>query len=536
MTLKKYLEKRNFKITIEPKVQKKNLNQKAKDGDIYVIQKHAARHLHYDLRLQLGNALKSFAVPKGPSLNSDIKRLAVEVEDHPLEYANFEGTIPENQYGAGSVIVWDNGSWQCEGDSKKAYQKGNITFQLKGKKLKGKWKLIRMQSKNKNDKKNWLFFKLKDKYEKKDYDIVKNKPYSVMNTPKKSTQKNTPLSLNVLNELKKITHIKKSKIPKAIKPQLCTLTISPPLENNWIHEVKFDGYRIITVKDKTINLFSRNGLNWTNKLSAIQDALSALSLPSIILDGEIVALDKKGISNFQMLQNYFDDKKSKSTHLQYYVFDILYYNGYNLMKVPLLERKRLLKLIFDHCETRLKSNIIIYSDYIQGKGEVIFKKACQKKLEGIISKEITSPYEQKRTTSWLKTKCKKQQEFVIGGFTLPKGNRNALGALLLGYYDHNQKLIYSGKVGTGFNETTLENLKKNLAKITCQASPFLTFPKMKLSDIIWVKPKLIAVINFLSWTKDGRLRHPSFEGLRNDKNPKSVVKEVENAAKVKTKK
>ncbi len=484
MTLAKYKIKRDFNKTREPKGQTKKPKKSAKL--LYVIQKHAARHLHYDFRLELNGVLLSWAVPKGPSLDPTVKRLAVHVEDHPVKYGSFEGIIPQGQYGAGTVKIWDKGEWISEDDNpKKAYKNGNMKFLLKGKKLKGSWKLIRI---NKNDK-TWLLFKGKDVDAKeiKKYDIELN--------------------------------LKPSPVPKEFFPQLATLVDQPPTGKKWLHEIKFDGYRIIAIKNKgKTRLMSRNNIDWTNKFISIANEINKLPIENLIFDGEVVVLDKDKKSNFQALQNAI--KNNIDNKFYYYIFDLPYYKKYNLTSLSLLERKKYLQEIL-----KTKSDTLLYSDHIFGSGKKVFEKSCKLGLEGIISKDSTSPYVSKRTTTWLKSKCIKRQEFVIGGYTKPQGARNYFGALLIGTYNKRGELIYHGNVGTGFTEATLKSLHKLLKQNESSDNPFTTKPP-RMKQIKWVKPKLIAEVEFTEWTTDGSLRHPSFKGLRNDKKAKNITQEI----------
>lgn len=485
MSLKTYHHKRNFNETPEPAGKRTQKILKS----LFVVQKHDASHLHYDFRLEMNGVLKSWAVPKGPSLDPTVKRLAVHVEDHPLEYGSFKGIIPKGHYGAGTVEIWDTGSWEPEDEHPyKAYKNGSLSFSLKGKKLKGRWKLIQIKS----DPKHWLLMKLND-------------------DNKQKTSKN--------NSITKTKEVVKKNLPSKITPQLATLVQEAPTTSEWLHETKYDGYRLTCIIQKnTITLKTRNNLDWTKKFLKIVKAIKTLKLTNTILDGEIVVVDKNQKSDFQLLQNSIKEQLDKN--LLYYLFDIIYYDGYDLSNVPLIERKLLLKKLLSS-----KNKIIKYSSHQQGKGDKAFHKACKLELEGIISKKIDSPYIQKRTHNWLKVKCVKRQEFVIGGFTPPKGQRTFFGALLLGYYDNNGKLKYCGRVGTGFTDISLEEIAQKLNKHRVSNSSFEQTPP-DTKQAIWVKPVLIAEIEFSEWTSDGILRHPSFKGLRNDKAAAKIRKEI----------
>lgn len=518
MLLKRYRKKRNFKDTSEPRGKIKS----AKSKNLYVIQKHAASHLHYDFRLELDGVLKSWAIPKGPSLDPNVKRLAVHVEDHPLEYGNFEGNIPKGQYGGGAVMLWDKGEWLIEKeDPNKAYEKGSLTFSLKGKKLKGLWKLVRIKS----SPDNWLLIKIEDKYARSstNYDIIQKKSKSVVSgksieqlakanisQQKKSKE---PGKAKVKTKIK--PKGKRQRIPSLIKPQLATLVEQPPQGDEWLHEIKFDGYRLIAfIENKNVRLMTRNNQNWTSKFPSIVKELTKLALPNAIFDGEIVILDKDQRSDFQLLQNAIKDNKNKK--FIYYIFDLIYYDGYDLSSEPLIERKKILHTIITS-----DTAVLRYSDHVFGSGAAVFAESCKLSLEGIISKNINSLYVQKRTRNWLKVKCLKRQEFVIGGYTLPKASRKNFGSLLLGVYSKNKKFIYCGHVGTGFNDKSLTSIFKQLKKHETTHMPFEKMPPGS-KNVKWIKPVLIAEVEFAEWTSDSILRHPSFKGMRSDKSPKSI--------------
>lgn len=499
--LNEYKRKRNFHASPEPQGKKHSHS-----SHIYVIQKHAARRLHYDLRLEWDGALKSWAVPKGPSLDPSIKRLAVHVEDHPIEYADFEGNIPKGNYGAGSVIVWDNGTWEPQDDNiRSAYKKGKITFLINGKKLKGLWKLIRIQA----DPKNWLLMKVKDKYSKSNFEITDKQKLSVKTHH--SIEKVAKLTSSIE---------KHSPFPDKISPQLATLAQMPPDSEEWLHEVKLDGYRFICfINHDNIRLVTRNYNDWTYKFPAIVKALKNLKLKNVILDGELVALDKHSLSNFQLLQNSIDENKEKD--LVYYIFDILYHEGKSLFDMPLLKRKALLEKLLKNNNSKK----IRYSDHVTGNGIEVYQKACSLGLEGIISKKVDSFYTQQRTRNWLKLKCQKQQEFVIGGYTDPNGNRRHFGSLLIGYYDKKHKLQYCGHVGTGFTDESLKKLYTIMRKHIIPYPPFAPNPLVD-KQAHWIEPVLVCIVEFSEWTQDKILRHPSFKGLRKDKPPQKVTLET----------
>lgn len=531
--MQEYHRKRDFKRTSEPFGKKKKSAHKL----IYLIQKHAASHLHYDFRLEFEGVLKSWAVPKGPSLDPKVKHLAVHVEDHPIQYATFEGIIPEGEYGGGTVMVWDSGYWQSlDEDPKKAYHSGNMSIELHGKKLQGRWKLIRT-SRGTNNKEQWLLFKINDQYSRpeSDYDITKQEPESaktgrtlqqikedadrIWTRKGERKEKKSPVKKKYPRiTLSNLSGAVKTNLSHIYRPELATLVSKPPLGDQWLHEIKWDGYRLLAeVRNKTVTLLTRRGNDWTHHFPALAQAIANLKFKDIVLDGEIVALDKKLQANFQLLQNSLEEPAIKSP-LIYYVFDVLYYNGYDLQSMQLIDRKNLLKSIL---EAHSSTTHVRYNDHIIGNGEVVYKNACDISLEGIISKKLTSHYNQRRTKDWLKIKCTRRQEFVVGGYTDPKSSREYFGALLLGYFS-NSDFIYCGKVGTGFTQASLKELSKTLKKYEQKNNPFVSYPEKNTRHIHWLKPVLVAEIDYLSMTEEGLLRHPSFKGLRSDKKAAAV--------------
>jgi bifunctional non-homologous end joining protein LigD len=473
--LKVYNRKRNFKITKEPSGKKKALKKNKKLS--FVIQEHHARRLHYDFRLEWEGVLKSWAVPKGPSSDPGEKRLAVQTEDHPLEYGKFHGTIPQGEYGAGEVFIWDKGTWEPIGDPEAGMKKGHLEFKLNGGKLQGNWMLIRTHYKGREDKKNWLLIK-------------------------RSDEKKRNLS---------------DPWPDFIAPQLPRLVTSVPDESEWIHEMKFDGYRIQGhIKNGIAHLYTRNALDWSNSFPHILKGLGRLKCEDAIMDGEIVALDEDGRTHFQRLQNSLKSKNDLG--LRYYVFDIMYLNGQDLRALPLLERKEILKQLLKNAGEH-----ILYSDHFLDGGVEFYQLSCDHHLEGIVSKLADSPYRSGRSDLWTKTKCTLRQEFVIGGWTDAQGGRSGFGALLLGVYEEG-KLRYAGRVGTGFDLQTLRYMRKMLSGLEVEESPFeLNSPKGK--NLHWVKPKNVCEVSFTQWTDEGFLRTPVFMGIRKDKPAADVSKE-----------
>lgn len=531
MTLSQYKKKRDFSKTPEPEG-----ISPARSHFLFVIQKHAASHLHYDFRLELKGVLKSWAIPKGPSLDSTVKRLAMQVEDHPIAYGNFEGIIPKGQYGGGTVMLWDNGHWvPLDKNPQTAYEKGHLRFELQGKKLKGRWDLIRFK-----DEKHWFLIKYKDAFEKnqKDYDVteedksvlshqtmdgitdnyqhvwsiegLKSRAKKIIDKMRASRKKNRFLPKD----------LKSTSFPDFISPQLATLVNEPPQGNQWLHEIKFDGYRILAFKKgDSVVLKSRTNKAWTTELPSIVNAVKTLPITNVVLDGEVVLLDKEGKSDFQLLQNAIKDEVPAS--FVYYIFDILYYEQYDLRFLPLVERKSILKSAL-HGD----SSVLYYSDHILNDGQSMFTHACKLALEGIISKRADAPYHSNRSSDWLKIKCVKRQEFIIGGYTNPQGKREHFGALFLGVMNNTGELDYVGNVGTGFTKISLKEIYQALIENSGSTNPFTTTPP-GARCAHWLIPNLVCEVEFTEWTKDGHLRHPSFKGLRMDKEPLNVIREKE---------
>lgn len=520
MSLDSYHKKRDFKKTPEPKGRVHH-----RPNHLYVIQKHAASHLHYDLRLELEGVLKSWAVPKGPCLDPDVKRLAMHVEDHPIDYGTFEGIIPAGEYGGGTVMLWDEGEWESlDDDPLKAYNKGHLRFNLNGEKLQGRWDLIRFK-----DEKHWFLIKHKDEFCRaiNDYDITVKEPLSVLthqSIDEISENYDKVWSSRKLAKKKVKINIKldlpKSPFPDKVSVQLATLVDKAPDTDEWIHEVKFDGYRILALKQNNkVTLLSRNQIDWTKKFQNIVDEVKELPVNNVILDGEIVMLDEKKRSSFQRLQNSLE--AGDDSLFTYYLFDLLYIEHYDLRNLPLLERKKHLKALLPQ-----KNSNLHYSDHYQGEGRKFFEHSCEFGLEGIISKKADSLYYGTRSRSWLKTKCIKRQEFVIGGFTAPKRSREYFGSLFLGVFNDSGGLVFAGNVGTGFTNESLKALHHRLEKLVIDKNPFTSRPT-GFKSATWVVPEIVVEVEFTEWTEDGRLRHPSFKGLRMDKKAKDIHEEKE---------
>lgn len=518
--LSEYRAKRDFTRTAEPQG-----DSKVAADRIFVVQKHDASRLHYDLRLQIGGVLASWAVPKGPSLNPADKRLAVRVEDHPVGYATFEGTIPKGQYGGGTVIVWDRGTWQPKvPDPGQAIEQGRLAFTLTGERLRGSWTLTRMGTNGEKaaGKEQWLLIKSKDDAARETGSITDELITSVVTG----------------QDLAEVAKDGKPRRPSRVKPvapavrdqgssraeppfgfQLCTLSESAPTSGKWLHELKFDGYRLLAVREgKSVQLWTRGGLDWAAKFQPIVAALQELDSDHAVIDGEAVVLDKDGRSSFQGLQKAMKAKRFK--RLAFFAFDLLMLNGSDLRQAPLTERKSLLR------ELVPEDSLLRFSDHVSGSGEPVLGEACRLGLEGIIAKRADAPYVAGRSRTWLKVKCDNRQEFVVIGWSDPSGSRAHLGSLLLGVYKPSGGLVYTGRVGTGFDADDLREIKKRLSPLARKTCPADSPPNAaERRGAHWVRPEMVVEVRFGQWTDDGRLRHPSFIGVREDKDPLLVVRE-----------
>jgi bifunctional non-homologous end joining protein LigD len=514
--LARYWSKRNFGVTSEPR------------GDVaasgaelaFVVQKHHASRLHYDFRLELDGVMLSWAVPRGPSYDPKDMRMAIHVEDHPLSYNSFEGTIPRGQYGAGTVIVWDHGSWEPAADPHQGLKDGKLVFTLHGHKLSGKWELVRI-AKPGDKQEAWLLFKKRDKHAKPrtEYDVVSALPDSVIAKPLKAA----PAPATAAGPAGAV----KAPMPATLPPQLASLASAAPTSGAWSWEIKLDGYRLMArIEDGEVRLITRGGHDWSKKMPALLEALKGLKLKSTWLDGEIVVLGKNGTPEFNALQNAFD--RSRTESIEYFLFDLPYFEGHDLRATPLVQRRQLLKQLLDeHPRDHLR-----FSADFDADAASILESARRMGLEGVIAKRKDAPYESRRTETWLKLKNKLRQEFVVVGYTDRSSGETQIGSLLLAVHDDQGKLVYVGNVGTGWNAKTAADLKKQLQKLEVAKSPFGTEPlhqhRWAVRDPAaqhFVQPVLVAEVEFSDWTPDSQVRHAKYQGLRIDKDAKAVKRE-----------
>ena len=517
--LQRYRQKRDFDATPEPR----GKAGRRAPALSFVVQKHAARRLHYDFRLELDGTLKSWAVPKGPSLDPRDKRMAVHVEDHPVSYGSFEGVIPPGQYGAGTVIVWDRGTWEPVGDPHAGYRDGKLKFVLRGEKLQGAWTLVRMRGRGDERQEPWLLIKERDEEARPaaEFNVVDERPDSVL-SDLKLPAKPAPRAAakRAGTRLALPAGAKPAALPLALAPQLATLVDQVPSGDDWIYEIKFDGYRVLArIDGDEVRLFTRNGNDWTARLKTLAAAVKAMKLPSGWLDGEIIVNGPNGVPDFNALQNAFDS--SRTEDIRWMVFDIPYFAEHDLREVPLAERRAFLAQLL---QATPHDERIRYSEDFHAKPDEILQNACRLRLEGVIGKRRDAVYVSRRSPAWIKLKCTHRQEFVVIGYTDPEGSRVGIGSLLLAFHERDGALRYAGKVGSGFDTRTLGTLQKKLAALAVDKPALADKPKEPRAH--WVRPQLVAEVSFSEWTPDGRVRHSVFHGLRDDKPAAAITREA----------
>lgn len=532
--LASYRAKRDFSKTPEPRAKVGPKNEWR-----FAVQRHEARRLHFDLRLELDGVLKSWAVAKGISMVPGVKRLAVETEDHPLDYLTWEGVIPKGEYGGGTMIVWDRGTWLADGDPREGLKNGKLIFALNGERLKGHWHFVRMKRRPGERQEQWLLFKGEDGYSlgAGDLEPAATELTSVISgltnedlaerqqirPDHKAREKIRRASGAKASVYSKLTGAKKSILPVFVDPALAEERDGPPQGKGWLHEIKHDGYRMQARLDGgKVKLLTRTGLDWTKRFPTIAKALAQLPVSSALLDGEIVAQEDSGISTFTALQT--DLKSGRRDRLVYFMFDLLYCEGVNLTGVALADRKATLEEILQAAPGSLPLRYSAHMD--EGDSRTIFAHACQMGLEGLLSKRADAPYRGGRGDSWIKSKCALGQEFVIIGYVPSSTSRQAVGSLVLGFYD-GKELVHAGRAGTGFTDETALALRSGLATIeTAQPKFKRPVDKQSLQNVRWVEPRLVADIQFRGWSPDKLLRQAAFKGLREDKAPKDVKLEI----------
>jgi bifunctional non-homologous end joining protein LigD len=537
MGLRDYHRKRDFERTPEPSGRRPRRRAR---GRSFVIQKHAARRLHYDFRLEHDGVLKSWAVPKGPSLDPADKRLAVEVEDHPIDYGDFEGVIPKGQYGGGSVLLWDRGTWEPKGDAGEGLRRGKLEFELDGEKLHGRWLLVRTGSDG--GKPQWLLRKLADEAARPGgaVAVVDERPESVETGRTIDEIGKRPARVWRSDRARehavdpsRLPGARRGALPAFVPPQLATLVAEPPRGTGWVHEIKLDGYRALCRVDKgRAQLLTRRANDWTDTFGRIASDAAFLPAQTALLDGEVVWLGADGRSDFQALQQALGEGRDE--RLCYFAFDLLHLDGWDLRRSPLRERKQALRALLAAAPSEMTA--WRYSDHVEGEAAPFLRQACAHRLEGIVCKRADAAYSEKRTRDWLKVKCLAEQELVIVGYSEPRsgsrgtGSREALGALLVGVHETAEAdgaLRYAGKVGTGFTAATLRDLLRRLRPLERPTPPVADPPRgYKARGVHWVEPELVAQVAFTGWTEEGVLRHPSFRGLREDKEASEVVREL----------
>jgi bifunctional non-homologous end joining protein LigD len=531
--LKDYKRKRNFNRTPEPSPE-----PGGNAGRKFVVQKHAARRLHYDLRLELDGVLKSWAITRGPSLTVGEKRLAIHTEDHPIEYLDFEGNIPKGEYGGGAMIVWDHGDWLPEGDPHRGLGKGHLTFSLEGRRLKGRWHLVRIRRRPGEKSEPWLLIKSDDAFARRqgDREITDEEATSFLSgrtteelaalgelrSDHKARDRVTKSRRLVLPDIKKIAGARKGLLPAFLEPSLALACEKPPSGPKWVHEIKYDGYRMQARLDGgKVRLLTRKNLDWTKRFSSIEEALKQVPLASALLDGEIVVEEANGISSFSGLQA--DLKTGRQDRLRYYLFDILYCDGFTLVNATLEGRKFLLQRVLSSLPA---ASPIRFSEHLEQDGPTMLEHACRFGLEGIVSKRKDLLFKPGRGEHWLKSKCIRRQEFVIVGYIPSTAASASVGSLLLGYYEGDGTLVYAGRVGTGWSADQARSLRGDLERIAATKPHFVKrVPAGADKGVRWAEPRLVCEVQYSDWTLDGLLRQSSFKGLKEDKPAEEIVLE-----------
>ena len=524
--LEDYDAKRDFGATPEPPGETGG----SETGRVYVVHKHAATRLHYDLRLEYGGVLMSWAVPKGPSLDTGQRRLAVHVEDHPVDYGSFEGTIPEGEYGGGTVMLWDRGTWSPRGDVEQSMSAGKLEFDLAGEKLEGRFALIHTGARKEGrERDRWLLIKEKDDRVRshQEYDVTKAEPDSVATgrtmdeiaeEPAEEDAEGDPHSGARAPDPASVRGAVAGAFPAEPRPQLASPASGPPGGSGWVHEVKHDGYRLmIAVQDRRARVLTREGHDWTDRFPSLADAAAALPAEAVLLDCEAVAPGPGGVSDFGALQTALSE--GRRGDVVAFCFDLLHLDGYDLRPAPLTVRKEALAGLLRG------AGPLVYSDHVEGARDEVLARACEMGAEGLVSKKADSPYRPGRSRTWLKSKCVHRQEFVVVGFTEPGGG-DGIGALAVAYVDDGGTLTYAGKVGSGLDERTGSGLRGRLESLrTDEPSPARTPDGAAGRDVRWVEPEVVVEVAFAGWTGAGNLRHPAFKGVREDRDPATIVRE-----------
>lgn len=519
--LQTYRQKRRFTETPEPEG-----GAPSKGRLLYAIQKHDARRLHYDLRLELDGVLKSWAITRGPSLDPSQRRLAVRTEDHPMDYISFEGNIPRGNYGAGTVMLWDEGTWEPVGSARQGLAKGKLVFNIHGRRLKGQWALVRFRGKDAEKHDNWLLIKHDDEAADPDFDVTAEETTSVatgrdlakISTAKEVWHSNRDNGKSTARK-SKAGKRKNRTLPAFLNPALATLVDEVPEGKDWLFEVKLDGYRAITAASgDDVRIYTRNGHDWTDRFSSVARAVAELNLDAVLLDGEVVAIDSEGRASFGDLQASL---KSGGRNLSYFVFDLLIDGGKDLRKRPLTERKRRLQALLGDAG---RQGPVFYTDHVEEAGREVLDQLCSSGFEGIIAKRATASYPVGRGRSWLKIKCDREQEFVVIGWA-PSTTSRPFSSILLGVHEDG-KLRYAGKAGSGFSDEVLASLAKRLKSLARDKPAVTGIPRAITRNAHWVKPELVAQIEFAEFTRDGLIRQGRFVGLREDKPAATVIREV----------